>query len=54
LKPNIAAVRTTLKKPEPKEYQLKPEPAKPADPVVAMRRPVPMRRARKNWINGWR
>src|SRR6185369_12614230 len=37
--PNIAAVRKKLVKPEPpKQYELK-----PVDPVVAMRRPVPIR-----------
>jgi len=57
LKPNIAAVRASTPKPKPKDYELKPEPKpepKPIDPVVAMRRPVPIRPARKNWVNGWR
>jgi len=56
LKPNIAAVRASTPKSKPKDYELKPEPpeAEPIDPVVAMRRPVPIRPARKNWVNGWR
>jgi len=50
LNPNLPAMAKQSRPPEPpKQYELK-----PVDPVVAMRRPVPIRTARKNWVNGWR